>query len=595
MSEIFLTVFNMSISAGWIVLAVLLLRLLLRRAPKWIAVLLWGVVAIRLVCPIAIESVVSLIPSAETISPQVLIENPQIHTGFPALNYAINPIIQESTVTVAPEKSINVLQLLVQVFSKVWAVGMVAMLLYAIISYILVKRKIGTAVILRENIYQCEGIGTPFVLGIVKPKIYLPFPVSEQDAFHVIAHERAHICRKDHWWKPLGFLVLALHWFNPLMWLAYILLCRDIELACDEKVVKEWDVERKADYSQALLACSVGRRRIAACPLAFGESGVKGRIRSVLQYKKPTVWVIAAALLVSAVVAVCFLTNPTSHTIQKLALGSEITEDLRVYISDGEGHVWIHNIESDNALKFLQVRISQKEISLDRSEDRDKSHTVTLQKYDGSVGKTSIYLNENFTQVWVDDGVKPTLSYRIISPNLAREAYRQMTVVNSEPTVVQAEELDATVSYAGWSEMVNMYDGALGDFRMALSCIQTFPMRKFDTLKEFEAFKDTYGDYLPMDLAYDEMPSFLASTAQYDKEFFKKNTLFVVYVSANNSTHRYALKSIGYNENSFYVNIEEVTHVQAVDTAMAGWFVTVAVPDAWVRDCTDFSAMLNWE
>lgn len=249
MSEFFLNIVNMSISASWIVLAVLLLRLLLKKAPKWITVLLWGIVAVRLICPFTIESVMSLIPSAETISPQVLIENPEINTGFPILNNTINPIIQESTVTIAPEKSINSLQLFVLIFSKVWVIGIAAMLLYTVISYFKVKWKIGTAVLLRDNIFQSENVVSPFVLGIIKPKIYLPFNMNEQDMEHVIAHENAHIRRKDHWWKPFGFLLLALHWFNPLMWLGYVLLCRDIELACDEKVVKEFNNEQKADYS----------------------------------------------------------------------------------------------------------------------------------------------------------------------------------------------------------------------------------------------------------------------------------------------------------------------------------------------------------
>ncbi len=312
MSAFFINIVNMSISASWIVLAVLLLRLLLKKAPKWITVLLWGVVAVRLICPFTIESVMSLIPSAETISPQVLIEHPEINTGFPILNHTINPIIQETTVTVAPEKSINALQLFVRIFSKVWAAGIAGMILYTLISYVKVKRKIGTAVLLRDNIFQSESVVSPFVLGIIKPKIYLPFRMDEQDMSHVIAHEQAHIRRKDHWWKPFGFLLLAIHWFNPLMWLSYVLLCRDIELACDEKVVKDLDHEQRADYSQALLTCSVNRRIIAACPLAFGEVGVKDRVKLVLHYKKPAFWIIVAAIAASVVLAVCFLTDPAT-------------------------------------------------------------------------------------------------------------------------------------------------------------------------------------------------------------------------------------------------------------------------------------------
>ena len=313
MSEVFLSIVNMSISASWIVIAVLVLRLLLKKAPKWITVVLWGIVAVRLICPFSIESVFSLIPSAETISPQVLAEPTEINTGFAVINNTVNPIIQEYAVTVSPEKSINVLQLFVLIFSKVWGIGLVAMLIYTAISYLNLKRKIGTAVLLRDNIYQSENVVSPFVLGIIKPKIYLPFNMNEKDMEHVVAHEMAHIRRKDHLWKPLGFLLLTLHWFNPLMWLGYVLLCRDIELACDEKVIKELDHEARADYSEALLTCSVNRRMIAACPLAFGEVGVKDRVKSVLNYKKPAFWIIIAAVVACVVVAVCFLTNPREN------------------------------------------------------------------------------------------------------------------------------------------------------------------------------------------------------------------------------------------------------------------------------------------
>lgn len=320
MSELFLKVFNMSISASWIVLAVLLLRFLLKKAPKWTVVLLWGVVAIRLICPFSLESVMSLIPSAETISPQALVEEPVINTGVSFLNNALNPVIYDTAVSVAPEKSINILQLFVLVFSKIWVIGMAVMLLYTAISYFRLKRKVGTAVLLRDNVFQSENVISPFVLGIVKPKIYLPFEMSEGAVEYVIAHENAHIRRRDYLWKPLGFLILTLHWFNPLMWLGYVLLCRDIELACDEKVIKEMDIEQKADYSQALLACSVNRRLIAACPLAFGEVGVKERVKSVLHYKKPAFWIVLAAILACAATALCFLTNPKTTLDEELSV-----------------------------------------------------------------------------------------------------------------------------------------------------------------------------------------------------------------------------------------------------------------------------------
>ena len=315
MSEIFLGVVNMSISASWIVLVVLLLRLLLKKAPKWITVLLWGVVAVRLICPFTIESAMSLIPSAEVVTPDIMLDKtPEINTGVPIINQVVNPIIS-SSFTPDPATSANPLQLWIPTFALFWLIGIFALVVYTITSYLKLKRKIGTAVLLRANIYQSENVVSPFVLGVIKPKIYLPFGMNGQDMEHVIAHENAHIRRKDHLWKPLGFLILTLHWFNPLMWLGYVILCRDIELACDEKVIKELNSEQKADYSQALLTCSVNRRMIAACPLAFGEVGVKYRVKSVLCYKKPTFWIIVVAVALSIIVAVCFLTNPMSTAL----------------------------------------------------------------------------------------------------------------------------------------------------------------------------------------------------------------------------------------------------------------------------------------
>lgn len=320
MSEIFLKIVNMSISAGWIVGVVLMLRLLLKKAPKWTVVLLWGIVALRLICPFSLESVMSLIPSAETISPQALVEEPAINTGVPILNDTLNPVIRDTALATSPEKGVNVLQLFVLVFSKLWVVGMGGMLLYTAISFFRLKKKIGTAVLLQENVYQSENVDSPFVLGLFRPRIYLPFSLSEADREYVIAHERAHIRRGDHLWKPLGFLLLSIHWFNPVMWLGYVLLCRDIELACDEKVIREFDREQKADYSQALLSCSVSRRRIAACPLAFGENSVKTRVRSVLNYKKPAFWIVVVAILACAAVALCFLTNPLTKPDEELSV-----------------------------------------------------------------------------------------------------------------------------------------------------------------------------------------------------------------------------------------------------------------------------------
>ena len=318
MNELFLKIINMSISASWLVLAVLILRFVLKKAPKWINVLLWGIVAIRLICPFSFESPLSLIPSAETIPLNIGMDStPTINSGISAINNAVNPIISQSNTPMAGA-SINPLQITIGIYEYIWIFGMIALALYTAISYWRLHRKVDTAVRYKDNIFQSENVSSPFVFGIIKPRIYLPFKMNGQDLEHVVAHEHAHIRRKDHWWKPFGFLLLTIHWFNPLMWMAYVLLCRDIELACDEKVIKELGNEQRGDYTQALVACSINRRMIAACPLAFGEVSVKERVKSVMNYKKPAFWVIIISVIVCVGVAVCFLTNPKqdSYTLR---------------------------------------------------------------------------------------------------------------------------------------------------------------------------------------------------------------------------------------------------------------------------------------
>ena len=435
MSGFFLSIVNMSISASWIVLAVLLLRLLLKKAPKWITVLLWGIVAIRLICPFSIESVMSLIPSAETITKAPNAPRPHFESGVTIIDNQVNDYLgghYYEGVTRPTGHFVDITTIL----AIVWLVGIVVLLTYTIISYFRVKNKIGTAVLLRDNIYQSENVVSPFVLGIIKPKIYLPFNMNEQDMEHVIAHENAHIHRKDHWWKPFGFLVLTLHWFNPLMWLGYVLLCRDIELACDEKVVKEFNNEQKADYSQALLTCSVNRRIIAACPLAFGEVGVKNRVKSVLNYKKPAFWIILIAIVASVVFAVCFLTNPATNTLENiefLNFEARRQNTVSVLVSDGETYTPVGAVNQDLLNELCSIKISKNEISLDRGENRDKTHTLVLQTAKNIeptiysyVEGLHIHFNSTFTSVWVNNGVKPTLSYRVINPQKAKQIYEDI-------------------------------------------------------------------------------------------------------------------------------------------------------------------------
>ena len=349
MNELFLKIINMSISASWLILAVLILRLVLKKAPKWVNVLLWGIVAVRLICPLSFESTLSLIPSSETIPLDIeMAAKPTIDSGVPAINSVVNPVLSSFAPPQHVLTSANPLQIWIPILNIIWLIGVGALLLYTAVSYGRLCRKVDTAVRYKDNIFQSENVSSPFVLGIIKPRIYLPFNMNGQDLEHVVAHEQAHIRRKDHWWKPLGFFLLTIYWFNPLMWLAYVLLCRDIELACDEKVIKELGNEQRADYTQALVACSVNRRMIAACPLAFGEVGVKDRVKSVMNYKKPAFWIIILAVIACVIVAVCFLTNP---------MGFQFDEAIHTIVS--ANHFDMRNADDAVAIEMNPAQISE--------------------------------------------------------------------------------------------------------------------------------------------------------------------------------------------------------------------------------------------
>ena len=329
MEAVFIKLVNMSISASYMVIIIALLRLMLKKVPKWIWSILWAMVAIRLLIPFSMESVLSLMPTGEPVSPEVFqVSAPVLPADQPVVEPvpmgtspvlpgevekpSMTPVTKPVTVPEQPvEESTEVS--IGWIAAVVWAVGLSGMLMYALISYLRVRHKVREGVPLKENCYLCDHIGTPFILGIVRPRIYLPSDMDVGDHDYVIAHEMAHLKRKDHWWKPFGFFLLSVYWFNPVIWLGYILLCCDIELACDERVIKELGSEQKKPYADALINCSASRRFISACPLAFGEGNVERRIKSVLNCKKPAFWAIMLSIVICIAVAVTMLTDPITE------------------------------------------------------------------------------------------------------------------------------------------------------------------------------------------------------------------------------------------------------------------------------------------
>lgn len=434
MDDVFLKIVNLSISASWLILTALVLRFVLKKAPKWVMPLLWSVVALRLVCLFSIESALSLIPSAETIPSEIVTE-----TREPVLyEQATLDIVTNPTLPSAAEVPVGVSRQQAQVdfniYSVLWLAGMAALLVHALVSAGKLKKKLATAILLRDNIYESEFVDSPFVFGVVKPNIYLPMHMDEGTAAYVIAHEHAHLARRDHWWKVLGYLVLALHWFNPLVWVAYILFCRDIELACDEKVVKGLDGAARADYSQALLSCAAPKRAVAACPLAFGEGNIKTRVKSALHYKKPAFWVAAAAVLAVVIVAVCFLTNPRSDIDAETLLGTSRGEITRISVKMGE---------ADSGEEY---RMSTEEIKtvlslLDAAEYERLGSASAMQEcyarlyFEGAAGERELMLSQGEVLANPIKGNQKAQLYGLRSGGTVLKNYVKWCVDRNDPTV----------------------------------------------------------------------------------------------------------------------------------------------------------------
>lgn len=407
MDAIFLKLLNMSFAAGWMILAVIVLRLLLKKAPKFISCILWAIVAVRLICPLSFESVFSLLPSGETI-PHTLIDGNSfvIDTGVDLIDSPVNEYLGDryyEGVTVPADMGSNVMSVL----GAVWLIGMCVMLIYAAVSYFRLNRHLAPAILLRENIYICDNVRSPFIIGIFRPRIFLPSEMDDDSMRHVIAHEKAHISRHDHIWKPLGFLLLSVYWFHPLVWVGYILLCRDIELACDEKAVKDLTLDEKKAYSCVLLECSVSHRPFTACPLAFGEVGVKNRVKNVLNYKKPSFWLILIAVLACIVLAVGFLTTPSSLRIEKhdWTFSNVLTKDGVIFCSEELEYIWNAEVTS------LTLSVNENTLVLEHPETQNSwefgykldsvSPSTTL--YTITLGDSSGYAVVGETKRYDDD------------------------------------------------------------------------------------------------------------------------------------------------------------------------------------------------
>lgn len=435
MGAVFLTLLHMSLAASALVVVVVVLRLLLKRAPKAIHCALWAMVALRLLLPFSVESSFSLIPQ-DVAERELLTEWQDDYVGDVTVIYDDSALYNDAVaagrepfadgeggyyVVTAPDRldaPDTVETAVLPILGWVWLMGCAAMLLYAAVSFFRIRRRVRLSVPLRDNIWRCEAVDSPFILGFFRPNIYLPYDMDEGQAQYVIAHEEAHLRRRDHWWKPLGFLLLAVYWFNPLLWVAYILLCRDIELACDERVIRDMDASAKKAYSEALLSCSLPRHMVAACPLAFGEVGVKKRIASVLHYKKPAFWVLVVAILACVVVAVCFLTNPKDtiggkvYTYEKSGVLGNFTI---AFFEDGT----FHYTEGMASSYHSSGKWTEKGNILTLTDDDEIGYKLVNRfRKDGDTLYFIAEGSSNFLYVTVQDGERFTYTFDIEQPTL---------------------------------------------------------------------------------------------------------------------------------------------------------------------------------
>lgn len=450
---------------------------------------------------------------------------------------------------------------------------------------------------MRGNIYICDKVETPFILGLFRPRIYLPSAMEDSDKEYVIAHEKAHLKRLDHLWKPLGFLLLTVYWFNPVLWVAYILLCRDIELACDERVIHDMGAEDKKAYSAALLNCSIPRRMIAACPLAFGEVGVKQRIKSVLHYKKPAFWIVAVALLATVGIAIGFLTDPkriTFATFDEDGRFGGLLENVETLALSYQyqNYLWPSESEKKEVIEALKaVEITREPISLERKEELRGTYSIHINE-----DRKSFFVlcfNAACDEFWVRDSLKPSLVYGVKDPAAIREIFNLLPIATNGGADVPKFTVSSSLAQVNIDDSTRLFMGALNRGKMYISSVQHLPIFKFESTEALNAFTELYGEEI--DFSYQsslsDAPSFTDATAKYNAEFFESNTLFAVYVFAPQCDNVYKLASTYCDKENLAFHI--VTEKRGVLETILEYMMLIEVNREAVEGCTVFDATLG--
>ncbi|MBO7514240.1 MAG: M56 family metallopeptidase, partial [Lachnospiraceae bacterium] len=605
MNTLFIRLLNLSIAATWIILAVILIRALTKKAPKWFPCLLWVLVGIRLLCPVTIQSPLSLVPSDEAIPENITeMEDPRINTGIPFINKALNPapekaneeneetvssgnqhveanpqvILPEAdTASASSESSKMTLEQKITIASYVWIGGLLLMLGYALVSYVRLRRSLTACISVKDGVLACDEVKSPFILGVFRPKIYVPSSISEDALKHVIAHENSHIKRHDHWWKPLGFLILSVYWFHPLCWISYILLCRDIEMACDEKVIRMMKKEEAASYSQTLLDLSFRKTAIAACPVAFGEVGVKQRVKNVLNYKKHGFWVIVGLIIISVAVSVLFLTKPVK---KKVSASKEVSveakqeinmEDLKskypqffglstknglvVYVSqfsehsyhcylkeEGTGEPSLDEaVQMKNLSTVDEMRAILKDYDISSEKVRVASYQHPLSSYlqvndpnEGALERYEEKIRKLFFRRDGEEDISDPLDTQATIPSSAipidpsepdtttDSSSAQDSSSTEEPKTTAAPEVNegipgsrvAFIPDYDYEDELKMEKEAVNADQLSLSHKRSFPMYRFDTKEELDTFIQKYTDGMSLDKGGNGYPSFTELTSE---------------------------------------------------------------------------------
>ena len=446
---------NMSLTASVTVVLVILLRFALKKAPKVISYALWGIVLFRLLFPISIGSSFSVFNLFETptedsgfmTSVIEYVPTDIVHTEYPSVVLpvpGVSDVINEALPQGEEQLRADPLEAPISFATYIWMAGVLVMGIYSAISYVQLRRKLRIIVPLRDNIFIADDIKSPFVVGLFRPRIYLPCNLSQKEQEYIILHEKHHIKRCDHIMKALAFLALAIHWFNPLVWVAFILAGKDMEMSCDEAVIRKVGTDVRADYSASLLTLATGRRIIAGTPLAFGEGDTKGRIHNLSKWKKPTVWIVIISVILCVGLTVCLITNPANgmhlYEIDDSRNYSDLLHEREtITLSSFGKETPVSDMEG--LLKALdEVKVGRTAIP-SRSEDRDHSHQIILD------GRTYINFSWDYTRVWIDNRVKPTYTYMVTNPLAVSQLFRDFGGDNTGSEIGSVGEIIPGTTY----------------------------------------------------------------------------------------------------------------------------------------------------